>query len=54
LVAYLTAIGDGLQPYERDGVLPRLAEIMDFASVLSAAIPAHDTDIISLVVETVR
>jgi Di-haem cytochrome c peroxidase len=53
LVAYLTAIGDGLHPYERDGVLPRLAEIMDFASVLSIAIPARETEIIALVVETV-
>jgi cytochrome c peroxidase len=53
LIAYLTAIGDGLQPYERDGVIPRLKEIMAFASVLSAAIPAHDTEIIALVVNTV-
>jgi hypothetical protein len=29
LVAYLGAVGDGRQPYERDGVLLRLAEIMD-------------------------
>jgi hypothetical protein len=48
LVTYLTAIGDGQQPYERDGVIPRLKEIMDFASVLGAAIPAHDTEIIDL------
>jgi cytochrome c peroxidase len=53
LVAYLTAVGDGLQPYERDGVLPRLAEIMDFASVLSTAIPAHDAEVIGLVADTV-
>src|SRR6266851_5603871 len=53
LVAYLTAIGDGRQPYERDGVIPRLKEIMDFASVLGAAIPAHDTEIIDLVANTV-
>jgi cytochrome c peroxidase len=53
LVAYLTAIGDGQQPYERDGVIPRLKEIMDFASVLGAAIPAHDTEIIDLVANTV-
>ncbi len=53
LVSYLTAIGDGQQPYERDGVIPRLKEIMDFASVLGAAIPAHDTEIIDLVANTV-
>jgi mono/diheme cytochrome c family protein len=53
LVAYLQAAGDGLHPYERDGVFPRLAEIMDFASVLSTAIPAHDTEIIALATETV-
>jgi Di-haem cytochrome c peroxidase len=53
LVAYLQATGDGLHPYERDGVLPRLAEIMDFASVLSTAIPARDTEIIALATETV-
>ena len=53
LVAYLTAVGDGLQPYEPDRAILRLAEIMDFASVLSTAIPAHDTAIIALVTETV-
>lgn len=53
LVAYLKAVGDGRQPYERDGVLPRLAEIMDFASVLGAAIPAQDTEVITLAVDTV-
>jgi Di-haem cytochrome c peroxidase len=53
LVAYLSAVGDGRQPYERDGVLLRLAEIMDFASVLSTAIPARDAAIIALVTETV-
>jgi hypothetical protein len=53
LIAYLTAVGDGLQPYERDSVILRLAEIMDFASVLSTAIPAHDTAVITLVTDTV-
>jgi di-heme cytochrome c peroxidase len=53
LVAYLNAIGDGLQPYERDSAILRLAEIMDFASVLSTAIPAHDTAIVALAVDTV-
>jgi hypothetical protein len=41
LVAYLTAVGDGQTPAERDGVIPRLKEITDFASVLGTAIPAR-------------
>jgi hypothetical protein len=53
LVAYLHAVGDGQQPYERDGVIPRIAEIMDFASVLGMAIPARDGAIIALVADTV-
>ncbi len=53
LVAYLSAVGDGQQPYERDGVIPRLAEIMDFASTLSAAIPAYDAAIVGLITDTV-
>jgi cytochrome c peroxidase len=53
LVAYLTAVGDGLHPYERDGSILRLTEITDFASVLSTAIPAHDTVVITLVTATV-
>ena len=53
LVAYLTALGDGERPYERDGVALRMKEIKDFASVLELAIPAGDTAIVSLVVTTV-
>jgi hypothetical protein len=53
LVAYLTAVGDGERRYERDGVTARLKEINDFASVLDEAIPAHDTEIIALAVNTV-
>jgi hypothetical protein len=53
LVAYLTAIGDGERPYEQDGVGAKLKEIGDFASVLDTAIPAHDTDVIALTVDTV-
>jgi hypothetical protein len=53
LIAYLTAVGDGFKPYERDGVTAQLKEINDFASVLNTAIAAHDVDIISLAVETV-
>jgi cytochrome c peroxidase len=53
LVAYLAAIGDGLQPYEYDGVTAQLKEIGDFASVLDTAIPAHDAEVIALTVHTV-
>jgi hypothetical protein len=53
LVAYLNAVGDGLQPYEYDGVTAQLKEINDFASVLDVAIPAHDNDVIALAVHTI-
>jgi hypothetical protein len=53
LVAYLEAVGDGSQPYERDGVTARLTEINDFASILAVAIPGHDVDVIALAVQTI-
>lgn len=53
LVAYLTAIGDGIRAYEHDGVAAVLKEINDFASVLDTAVPAHNLPIISLAVDTV-
>jgi hypothetical protein len=53
LVAYLTAVGDGERPYEKDGVAADLKEISDFASTLQTAIPAHDKDVITLAVNTV-
>ncbi len=53
LVAYLTAVGDGIQPYERDGAGATLKEINDFAAVLSIAIPAGDKGTVSLAVETI-
>lgn len=53
LVAYLTAIGDGVRPYERDGVEPRLKEIGEFASLLATAIPAGDREVVTLTVATV-
>jgi hypothetical protein len=53
LVAYLTAVGDGAQPYERDGSSAQILEINDFASVLGPAIAAHDKDIVALTVDTV-
>jgi cytochrome c peroxidase len=53
LVAYLTAVGDGTQPYERDGAGASLKEINDFTTVLGTAIPAGDKDIVSLAVDTI-
>jgi cytochrome c peroxidase len=53
LIAYLTAVGDGLLPVDREGVTSRLKEINDFATVLEVAIPAHDTAVIDLAVTTV-
>jgi hypothetical protein len=53
LVAYLQATGDGLMPYEQDGVTAQLKEINDFASVLDAAIPTHNNDVIALAVHTI-
>ncbi|MEH2470151.1 cytochrome c peroxidase [Nitrobacteraceae bacterium AZCC 2161] len=53
LVAYLTAVGDGVQPYEHDGAGAVLKEINDFTAVLGTAIPASDRDIIALAVDTI-
>ncbi|MEJ0095660.1 MAG: cytochrome c peroxidase [Methylocella sp.] len=53
LVAYLIAIGDGVRAYEREGSGAKLQEIASFVSVLDTAIPAHDNEIIGLVVDTV-
>jgi cytochrome c peroxidase len=53
LVAYLTAVGDGVQPYEYDGAGASLKEINDFASVLGEAIPAGDKDVVALAVDTI-
>jgi cytochrome c peroxidase len=53
LVAYLKGVGDGLRPYERDGVAVQLKEINDFASVLGIAMPAGDAATAALAVHTV-
>jgi cytochrome c peroxidase len=53
MVAYLKAIGDGAQPYEKVTAAIPLQDIFDFASVLATAIPAHDNEIISLAVTAV-
>jgi hypothetical protein len=52
LVAYLTAVGDGLQPFEQ-GAGAALKEINDFASLLATAIPAGDKDVVALAVDTI-
>jgi hypothetical protein len=53
LVAYLSAIGDGVAPVTTDGVDPRLKEIRDFSSVLATAIPAQDKDVVALAADTI-
>jgi len=53
LVAYLSAVGDGLMPLERQNSAVHIREMNDFLSVLEVAIPAHDKDVIVLSVDTV-
>ena len=53
LVAYLTAVGDGVQPYERDGAGATLKEINDFNMVLATAVPSGDKAIVALAVDTI-
>jgi cytochrome c peroxidase len=53
LVAYLTAVGDGLQPYEYEGAGATLKEINEFAKLLGTAIPAGDKEVVSLAVDTI-
>ncbi len=53
LVAYLSAVGDGVQPYEHDGAGASLREINGFSTVLDAAITAGDKDTVALAVDTI-
>jgi cytochrome c peroxidase len=53
LVAYLTAVGDGMLPYEHDGAGASLKEINGFITVLAVAIPAGDKGVVSLAVDTI-
>ena len=53
LVAYLTVVGNGVLPYEREGAGAKLKEINDFSTVLDAAIDACDRETVSLAVETI-
>ena len=53
LVAYLTAVGDGTQPYEHEGAGAVLREINDFTTVLGTAITSGDKTTVSLAVDTI-
>ncbi|MBR0696472.1 cytochrome c peroxidase [Bradyrhizobium lablabi] len=53
LVAYLTAVGDGLLPFERDGAGATLKEINGFNTVLATAIPSGDKATVALAVDTI-
>jgi len=53
IVAYLTAVGDGMLPYEHDGAGASLKEIDGFTTVLGVAIPAGDKEVVSLAVDTI-
>jgi hypothetical protein len=53
LVAYLTAVGNGVRPeYHLTGTNV-LADINDFTSVLDIAISRHDAEVVSLTVRSV-
>lgn len=50
LVAYLNAVGDGERPFDKDGVVIRMKEVLELSSVLQVAIPAANTAVVSLAV----
>jgi len=52
LVAYLSAVGDGRQPYDRDSVMVRFKEISNFSLLLAQAIGMHDRETVELAVDT--
>lgn len=53
LVAYLDTVGDADQPFTPNTVQAEIDELTEFASVLDVAIPARDTEVISLTVDSV-
>ena len=53
LVVYLDTIGDADQPFTPNTVQAEIDELAQFASVLDVAIPARDTDVILLAVDSV-
>ena len=52
LIAYLRAVGDGRQPYDRDSVAGRFKEISTFSLLLAQAIGMRDREAIELAVDT--
>lgn len=53
LVAYLDTVGDADRPFTPNTVQAEIDELTEFASVLDVAIPARDTEIIALTVDSV-
>jgi cytochrome c peroxidase len=53
LIAYLDAVGDAAEPFIRATVQVELDEIARFVSVLDAAIPARNKEVIALTVDAV-
>jgi Di-haem cytochrome c peroxidase len=53
LVAYLTAIGNGILPYEPDSIGSQITELNDFVSVLDTAIAERNVAVVKLTVDTV-
>jgi hypothetical protein len=53
LIAYLTAVGDGVQPYDNQSGGGVFADINDFVNVLDTAIPGNDKEVIALAVDTI-
>jgi len=53
LVAYLDTVGDADHPFTLNTVQAEIDELAQFASVLDVAIPARDTDVILVAVDSV-
>ena len=53
LIAYLTAVGDGVRPQYHLSGTNVLSDITDFTSVLDIAISRHDPEVVSLTVRSV-
>jgi hypothetical protein len=53
LVTYLDTVGDADEPFTPNTVQAEIDELAEFASVLDVAIPARDTEVIALTVDSV-
>jgi len=53
LVVYLTAVGDGWNPYEPAGIDETMEELEDFESVLETAINERDRTMVTLAVDVI-